>query len=151
MSRGNGLLREQEKAGEEKKALQDFGAELAAYRSLGQELQKAQEAYRAAAEKAERLEAVYRRENRAFLDEQAGILAEGLEEGRVCPVCGSLHHPSPARKSEGAPTEAPASEIRGSVPKGPGADPRGQRGSGRKKKGGVQEKTLICGSAWQDC
>lgn len=134
------LLREQEKAGEEKKALQDFGAELAAYRSLGQELQKAQEAYRAAAEKAERLEAVYRRENRAFLDEQAGILAEGLEEGRVCPVCGSLHHPSPARKSEGAPTEAQLRKSEAAFRKAQ-EQTREASAEAAKKKGGVQEKT----------
>ena len=134
------LLREQEKAGEEKKALQDFGAELAAYRSLGQELQKAQEAYRAAAEKAERLEAVYRRENRAFLDEQAGILAEGLEEGRVCPVCGSLHHPSPARKSEGAPTEAQLRKSEAAFRKAQD-ETREASAEAAKKKGGVQEKT----------
>ena len=42
----------------------------------------------------------------AFLDEQAGILAEGLEEGKPCPVCGSTEHPVPARKAEKAPSEA---------------------------------------------
>ena len=134
------LLREQEKAGEEKKALQDFGAELAAYRSLGQELQKAQEAYRAAVEKEERLGAVYQRETRAFLDEQAGILAEGLEEGRACPVCGSLHHPSPARKSEGAPTEAQLRKSEAAFRKAQ-EQTREASAEAAKKKGGVQEKT----------
>lgn len=44
--------------------------------------------------------------NRAFLDEQAGIIAETLEDGKPCPVCGALEHPRPARISEKAPTEA---------------------------------------------
>lgn len=43
---------------------------------------------------------------RAFLDEQAGVLALSLEVGKPCPVCGSLEHPKPAEVSEHAPTEA---------------------------------------------
>ena len=40
-----------------------------------------------------------------FLREQAGFLAEGLEEGMACPVCGSLHHPEKAVLTGKAPTE----------------------------------------------
>lgn len=36
---------------------------------------------------------------------RAGILAEGLEEGQKCPVCGSVHHPELARKPDEAVTE----------------------------------------------
>ena len=53
----------------------------------------------------EETEEVYRRMYRSFLDHQAGILAEELEENRPCPVCGSLCHPSPAKKPDYAPTE----------------------------------------------
>ncbi|MBM6931462.1 SMC family ATPase [[Clostridium] spiroforme] len=31
-----------------------------------------------------------------FYRQQAGIFASNLEEGKPCPVCGSLHHPQPA-------------------------------------------------------
>lgn len=40
-----------------------------------------------------------------FNDEQAGILAASLKKNQPCPVCGSLEHPSPAKKSLVAPTE----------------------------------------------
>ncbi|MCQ2124722.1 MAG: SMC family ATPase [Fibrobacter sp.] len=48
----------------------------------------------------------YENKHRAFLNEQAGILADALEEGCECPVCGSTHHPHKACKSMEAPTQA---------------------------------------------
>ncbi len=44
--------------------------------------------------------------NKAFLDEQAGVLALSLSEGVPCPVCGATSHPNPAKMSDCAPTEA---------------------------------------------
>ena len=38
-------------------------------------------------------------------DCRAGMLAAGLKEGRKCPVCGSVHHPEPAKIPEEAVTE----------------------------------------------
>lgn len=37
----------------------------------------------------------YERQNKLFLNEQAGILARDLEEGKPCKVCGSKVHPMP--------------------------------------------------------
>lgn len=42
---------------------------------------------------------------KSFFDQQAGILAEELKENQPCPVCGSLQHPSPAKKHTDAPSE----------------------------------------------
>lgn len=50
---------------------------------------------------------IYEKLYRAFLSEQAGILAkERLKENIPCPVCGSTSHPSIAVVSEHAPTQA---------------------------------------------
>lgn len=50
--------------------------------------------------------AEYERKYQAFLNGQAGILAQDLEEGEPCPVCGSLRHPSPCPLPAEVPTEA---------------------------------------------
>ena len=73
---------------------------------------KAQENYRAAA--AAQDEARARRDTleRAFLDAQAGLLAESLTEGAPCPVCGSTHHPARALLPHTAPTQAQVETAR---------------------------------------
>ena len=45
--------------------------------------------------------AEYERSYRMFLENQAGILAAGLEDNIPCPVCGALHHPNPAKAPHG--------------------------------------------------
>lgn len=50
-------------------------------------------------------QAGYERKNRAFLDSQAGIIAQSLRDGEPCPVCGSVSHPAAARLPENAPSE----------------------------------------------
>ena len=76
---------------------------------------KAQESYRAAA--AAQDEAHARRDalERAFLDAQAGLLAESLTEGVPCPVCGSTHHPARALLPHTAPTQAQVEVARQSA------------------------------------
>ncbi len=61
--------------------------------------------YRQARENADALREKYRKLNRAFLDAQAGILAETLQDGEPCPVCGSCSHPVPAQKPIKAPRQ----------------------------------------------
>lgn len=47
----------------------------------------------------------YKIEEDKFFKEQAGIIAEKLEKGKPCPVCGSIDHPKKAQKSEEVLTE----------------------------------------------
>ena len=75
-------------------------------------LEQGQADYRTAAQKAEEAGQRFFRYNAAFLSEQAGILAQELRDGVPCRVCGALHHPSPACKSENAPTEAQLNQAR---------------------------------------
>ena len=49
---------------------------------------------------------------RAFFAAQAGVLAEKLVDGEACPVCGSRSHPSPAKPSADAPTEADIRKLK---------------------------------------
>lgn len=42
----------------------------------------------------------YEEKRQIFLDEQAGIFASQLADGKPCPICGSLEHPAPYRCSD---------------------------------------------------
>ena len=83
--------------------LTDSLADLADQRQL---LAEKQADYLSADTESTRLLQEYEAKNRAFLSEQAGILASTLRDGIACPVCGSTTHPDPATLSENAPTEA---------------------------------------------
>ena len=65
----------------------------------------AQETYRQAAGRQTEAHSARDTLERAFLDAQAGLLAQTLEEGAACPVCGSTHHPAKAHLPRTAPTE----------------------------------------------
>ena len=104
---------EQEKLQGQKQALLDrretfrgLAADMDALRRQKAELNQLQKAYLAAEARSSRLRRDYDAQNKAFLDEQAGIIASSLSVGMPCPVCGSTEHPHLAVLSEDAPTEA---------------------------------------------
>ena len=97
---------EKSKLNEQKAKLEDLQEALEAYNALCADFKSKQEEYVAMANTAQEALDNYNSKNKAFLDEQAGILARNLEEGAPCPVCGSTHHPRLATMSENAPTES---------------------------------------------
>lgn len=67
--------------------------------------EKEQERYLEIRREALKAQQEYGKLERAFLDGQAGILAEQLQEGEPCPVCGSLEHPDKAKRPASIPDE----------------------------------------------
>lgn len=59
-----------------------------------------QAAFLRAREKYEEVSKRREEAERIFEDSRAGILAKKLVEGEKCPVCGSVHHPEPAKLTE---------------------------------------------------
>lgn len=49
---------------------------------------------------------------RAFVEEQAGFLAQNLQSGQPCPVCGSLEHPKKAELSQEAVTKQQVAQAK---------------------------------------
>ena len=78
----------------------------------GVKLKQAQKAYEDARGERNLARDRFEQIQQSFLDEQAGILAEKLQDGQPCPVCGSIEHPSPAVKSEHAPSEAEVDQAK---------------------------------------
>ena len=100
------LSRQKEKAQEKQEKLKNLSKLFEGLHGFADTLDALQSDYKKASEASEKATADYEAKNRAFLDEQAGIIAETLENGKPCPVCGSLEHPCIAHKSAKAPTEA---------------------------------------------
>ncbi len=97
------VLREEKekKAGEIRKFTEDARS----LEKAEKDLKDARDRYEKAKAAADEKRRYYDAQNSAFLDAQAGVLAESLSDGQPCPVCGSTDHPRPARRSGSAPTE----------------------------------------------
>ena len=100
------LSREKDGAEKCRRELEGFKAVLTDFAALEAELSAKQDAYRRAQAKADASRDEYEQMHRAFLAEQAGLLAQDLLDGEPCPVCGSKEHPAPARLSAQAPKES---------------------------------------------
>lgn len=72
---------------------------------ISKEYDEAVDNYKKSSVSSNELHEEYQLKNRLFMDNQAGILAQGLEEGQPCRVCGSTHHPLLAKTDQEAPTQ----------------------------------------------
>lgn len=106
-----GVVREHQNCETGLLALQNEGKELAelkaeldditgnaipAYKKKKTQLARKREAFKTAQKRYQEAEAERSRCEIIFDNGRAGMLAQGLEEGKECPVCGAKHHPQPA-------------------------------------------------------
>ena len=73
---------------------------------LNGSLENAQREYQRLSSRANAADEKYKGLNQQVLNEQVGILADQLKPNHPCPVCGSLSHPNPAKKSANTPLPA---------------------------------------------
>lgn len=138
------LLRQRQEQHQERTTLQELVSSIAGFRIQQENWKIAQQLYLAADQKSSVLMQEYDAKNKAFLDEQAGIIAGQLEAGKPCPVCGSMHHPSPAVMAESAPTEEEVKKARKAYEKA-ARDTEKASAAAAKEKGKVtsQEEALL--------
>lgn len=99
------LESEREKALQYKENLTDLLRKINDFNSSQERLAVLQSDYKKLSAQSEELRSRFNIMNKAFLDEQAGIIAKTLEDGKPCPVCGSLSHPCPAGTACDAPSK----------------------------------------------
>ena len=95
-----------------RKQLADAQTELAACTALRDEALDARQRYLAADRAYTQADEHCKALQKAFLDGQAGVLAQHLQPDTPCPVCGSLHHPHPALLPRTIPTRSQVDEAR---------------------------------------
>ena len=138
------LLRQKQEQLQRLEKLQELIRAIHKFHAQQESWKAHQQIYLTASEKSDLLMREYDAKNRAFLDEQAGIMASRLEENKPCPVCGSLLHPRPAVMAESAPTEEEVKKARKAYEKA-AKDTEKASAAAAKEKGKVttQEESLM--------
>jgi exonuclease SbcC len=119
--------------------LQKVGKNVKELSTLGEAFESAKKAYVDADKAYQEKQAEYEAKNRAFLNEQAGIMADALVDNEPCPVCGSTHHPHKACKSVDAPSQAELEQLKRAL-SGLESDRSEKSGLASQAKGKFEEK-----------
>lgn len=90
---------------ERQEAVRKLLKQVVALRKMENMQEKARAGYEVAQQEARTAADTYDKLYQQFFIEQAGILADKLEEGAPCPVCGSCEHPHKMPLSKEAPTQ----------------------------------------------
>ena len=133
------LISERKEAAASKEKIKTLIADITLLNSYQMKLRKKQDEYVSAMAESTRLGKEYEEKSKAFLDEQAGIIASTLTHGMPCPVCGAVEHPKLAQKSDKAPTEAEVKKAKTAYDKAQEKTNAASTEAG-KQRGAVTEK-----------
>lgn len=99
------------------------------------------ENYKSKAAKADEANILFKNANKMYLDAQAGILAQTLQDNMPCPVCGSVTHPDKAVRPENAPTKEDLDRLQEQVATANRAANTARESAG-SLKGALDEKEI---------
>lgn len=104
-----------EKAYEQKKQVQELEMDrkhnIELCKQAERKAQRSKEEYLHCEEEERRIKQSFEDSQRAYRHGIAGILASELKEGTPCPVCGAIHHPSPAELEDAQPTKEQVEQL----------------------------------------
>ncbi len=106
------LRNEREEKIRKKKEIGDLAEEMERYKKSHEECLRIKNIFQQCQIETDQKEKVFKEADEAFFAAQAGYIAEKLEEGKPCPVCGSKKHPSPASLPLDAPDEKTLREAK---------------------------------------